>query len=138
MNICLDSFALLAWLQGEAGADAVEAALERHRSAEGNECLVSIVNLAEVYYRIHRARKRRVADTFWRQAMENELPFRVVPADAERVLKAARFKALHPVALGDAFAIQAALECNAHLMTGDPEIMSLAGRISLHVVPLAR
>lgn len=38
---------------------------------------------------------------------------------------ASRIKAGHPVALGDAFAMQLALKLQAPLVTGDPEIIAV-------------
>ena len=43
-------------------------------------------------------------------------------ATPERVLGAARIKAVHPLAYGDAFAIATAAAHGAVLLTGDPEI----------------
>jgi predicted nucleic acid-binding protein len=45
------------------------------------------------------------------------------PATSDRVLAAARIKASHPLAYGDAFAIATATAHDATLLTGAPEIV---------------
>lgn len=43
-------------------------------------------------------------------------------ATPERVVAAARVKAIHPLAYGDAFAVATTMAHRAVLLTGDPEI----------------
>ena len=45
-----------------------------------------------------------------------------------RVREAAALKARHSIALGDAFAVQLAIERRVPLLTGDPEIGALRGK----------
>lgn len=80
---------------------------------------MSWINLGEVYYTIHRTAGASEADAtlaLLRPLLELDA---VTP---ERVLAAARIKALHPLAYGDAFAIATAAARGAVLLTGDPEI----------------
>jgi predicted nucleic acid-binding protein len=45
-------------------------------------------------------------------------------ATPERVMAAARIKAVYPLAYGDAFAVATAAAYDAVLLTGDPELTS--------------
>ena len=81
--------------------------------------LMSWINLGEVYYTIHRAAGGAEAEatlTMLRPMLALD------PATPERVLAAARIKATHPLAYGDAFAIATTAAHRAVLLTGDPEI----------------
>jgi uncharacterized protein len=80
---------------------------------------MSWVNLGEVYYTVHRTAGVAEADstlTLLRPMLALD------SATPERVLAAARIKAVHPLAYGDAFAIATAVALKAVLLTGDPEI----------------
>ncbi len=106
---CLDSWAVLAWLDGEQPAhDRVEGLLDGRPA-------ISWVNAVEVYYRVERDHGRTRADEILNQLrgeMEFDLPG-VAP----------RLKAVKPIALADCFAIATAVAHNAVLLTGDPEIL---------------
>ncbi len=81
---------------------------------------MSWINLGEVFYVVHRAsgsdRARAVVNDL-RHWLRLDLP------TEGRVLEAAAIKARHALAYADAFAIATALAHNAHLLTGDPEIL---------------
>lgn len=138
MSVCLDSFALLSWLQGEPGASVVEAHLARASAGRGNRCWASVVNLAEVYYRLHRSLGTEAADEFWKAAVRGEIPVTIVDATRSRVLEAARLKARFPIALADAFAVQAAREKDVPLVTGDAEIRAVEKSGEVRVSWIAR
>jgi predicted nucleic acid-binding protein len=136
-RLCLDAFAWLAWLQDEPGAAAVQNWLDE---AEGGraECVTSIINLGEAYYRLVRVERREQAESFWRMAVRGTLPVSVKDATRRRVRRAAELKAKHAIAYADAFAVATALEFSATLLTGDPEIKPLEGEQDLHVQWLPR
>lgn len=138
MSVCLDSFALLSWLQGEPGASVVEAHLAKASAGRGTRCWASVVNLAEVYYRLFRSLGMEAADDFWKAAIRGEIPVTIVDATRTRVLEAARLKARFPIALADAFAVQAAREKDVPLVTGDLEIRAVEKAGELRVSWLAR
>ena len=138
MSVCLDSFALLAWLQDEPGAAVVEGYLDRAAQERSFACFVSIVNLGEVYYRIVRTRGPDAADGFWKLVFRGHLPVKPVQATRNRVLNAARLKGAYALAYADAFAIQVALERRVPLVTGDPEIRAVEEREGLKVEWLER
>lgn len=133
MSVCLDSFALLAWLQNEPGAAVVERYLDRAAQEKSFACFVSIVNLGEVYYRIVRTRGPDAADSFWKFVFRGRLPVTPVQATRARVLKAARLKGKYALAYADAFAIQVAMEREVPLVTGDPEIRAVEQSEGLRV-----
>ncbi|MBI4477334.1 MAG: type II toxin-antitoxin system VapC family toxin [Acidobacteria bacterium] len=136
-RLCLDAFAWLAWLQEEPGAAAVQHWLDE---AEGGraECVTSIINLGEAYYRLVRVERREEAESLWRMALRGMLPVSVKEATRRRVRRAAELKAKHAIAYADAFAVATALEFGATLLTGDPEIKPLEGEQDLQVQWLPR
>ena len=120
MSVCLDSWAVLAWLgEGGPARNRIEAALE-HRP------VMSWINVVEVYYRVEREQGRAEADEALldlRAVLELELP------GVKRMVEAARLKATLPIALGDCFAIATAAAHGLPLLTGDPEVLDRAGEL---------
>ena len=129
---CLDAFAWLAWLQDEPGAAAVQGWLDE-AAAERTECVTSIINLGEAYYWLVRADRRNEAESLWRMALRGTLPVSVKDATRRRVRRAAELKSKHAIAYADAFAVATAVEFNAILLTGDPEIKPLEGDQNLRI-----
>ena len=116
MSVCLDSWAILAWLDGE------EPAFSRLERLMPTRPTVSWVNLVEVYYRVERDHGRAAADETLRElraALAPDLP------GTARMIDAARLKARAAIALGDCFAIATAAAHGFALLTGDPEILTL-------------
>jgi PIN domain nuclease of toxin-antitoxin system len=117
VSVCLDSWAILAWMDGE------EPALSRIEEVIADRPLASWVNLVEVYYRVERDQGRDAADETLadlRAALSLDLP------GTARMIDVARLKARAPIALGDCFAIAAAAAHDLVLLTGDPEIIELS------------
>jgi uncharacterized protein with PIN domain len=114
MSACLDSWAIIAWLDGE------EPALSRVEALLPERPVVNWVNLVEVYYRVERDHGRDAADEVLaglRKTFDCELP------GVARMIETARLKASAPIALGDCFAVATAAGAEAILLTGDPEIL---------------
>jgi predicted nucleic acid-binding protein len=119
VSVCLDSWVILAWLDGE------EPAISRVESVIADRPLASWVNLVEVYYRVERDQGRDAADETLadlRAALSLDLP------GTARMIDVARLKARAPIALGDCFAIATAAAHKLVLLTGDPEIIELPDR----------
>ena len=131
-RFCFDAFAWLAWLQDESGAAAVQRCLDEAERGKA-ECVTSIINLGEAYYRLVRVDRREQAESLWRMAVRRALPVSVKDATRRRVRRAAELKASHAIAYADAFAVATALEFSATLLTGDPEIKPLEGEQDLEV-----
>ena len=132
VRACLDAFAWLAWLQDEPGAAAVQRWLDDAEAARA-ECVTSIINLGEAYYRLVRVDRRDEAESLWRLALRGTLPVSVKDATRQRVRRAAELKSKHAIAYADAFAVATAVEFSAVLLTGDPEIRPLQGELRLDV-----
>jgi uncharacterized protein len=131
-RFCLDAFAWLAWLQDEPGAASVQRCLSEAERGHA-ECVTSIINLGEAYYRLVRVDRREQAESLWRMALQGALPVSVKDATRPRVRRAVELKASHAIAYADAFAVATALEFRATLLTGDPEIRPLEGEQDLEV-----
>jgi predicted nucleic acid-binding protein len=116
MSVCLDSWAVLAWLDGE------EPALSRVNGVIDLRPVISWINLVEVSYRLERDHGRDVADetlTMLRASLAPELP------GTARMMEAARLKARASIALADCFAAATAAAHGLVLLTGDPELIEL-------------
>jgi len=117
VSVCLDSWVILAWLDGE------QPALSRLEELLADRPVVSWVNLVEVYYRVARDHGRIAADETLRDlraAFALDLP------GTARMIEVARLKAGAAIALGDCFAVTTAAAHSLPLLTGDPEIIGLA------------
>ncbi|HEU4974511.1 MAG TPA: PIN domain-containing protein [Baekduia sp.] len=116
MSACLDSWAVLAWLDGD------QPATSRVESLLAERPVVSWVNLVEVYYRVERDHDRPAADevlSSLRATLAPDLP------GTARMIEAARLKARASIALGDCFAAVTAAAHGLPLLTGDPELIDL-------------
>ncbi len=116
MTVALDSWAVLAWLDGEEPAtDLVNGALGLLEPP-----IISWINLAEVRHKLSR-RSDPVRASETTAALEDvlvaELPTRAI------VLVAADLEAANPIAFADCFAIATAANFGLELWTGDPEIV---------------
>lgn len=113
----LDSYAVLAWLQGEPGAEAVTAVLRQ--AEQGEACLaMCLVNLGEVLYIVEREASLPAAQAAL--ATVDGLPVEMHDATRELVLQAAHAKARHRMSYADCFALALAERLGASVMTGDP------------------
>jgi predicted nucleic acid-binding protein len=111
---CLDSWAVLRFLEGS-----TPAARRVRQVMRSGRPVMSWINLGEVYYTIHRTAGAAEAESTL-TLLRPLLTLDAVTPD--RVLAAARIKAIHPLAYGDAFAVATAAAHKAVLLTGDPEI----------------
>ena len=128
----LDSFALLAYFQAEAGGLRVRELLEAAR--DGQAALeLSLINAGEVYYLASREQGRTRADEMLRDL--RDLPITFQPATEERIFAAARLKAQYPISYADAFAIALAQELGATVVTGDPEFKTVAAQVKILWLP---
>lgn len=118
MTVCLDSWAIMAWLDGD------EPAFSRVEGRVGGAMCASWINVVEVGYRVERDHGRRRADLVidWCQANIG------LDVPAPRLMRAvARLKAARPMALADCFAVATAAAYGLPLLTGDPEIIGAPG-----------
>lgn len=114
MTVVLDSWAVLALLQGESQAG------RRVQVVLAERPVLSWINLGEVLYILLRRRTRTEALAAVRDIQTVtavELPTEAV------VRRAAEIKATHTMAYADAFAAATAIAHDGRLWTGDPELL---------------
>ena len=115
----LDSYAVLAYLNGEPGAKAVEKAMKDAENSDSS-LLMSEINIGEVYYILSRKRGSEKADYFFDTILKG-LPIEGLPVDLSLILEASRLKAKYPLSYADCFAAAQAIRSEASILTGDPE-----------------
>jgi predicted nucleic acid-binding protein len=115
VTVCLDSWAVLAWLDGDEPAAAIV-----QRELEKQRPVMSWLNLGEVAYQVERRHGPAEAVEIVRRLRSALHLDEVTP---ERVLSAAHLKAANPIAFADCFAAATAHAHGATLLTGDPELL---------------
>ena len=127
-GIALDSFAVLAYLQAEKGAQQVKELL--HQAANGQLSVqMTVINLGEVYYITSRVYGQERAEEVL--AMLKHLPIKLVVADEELTIEASRIKAKHPLSYSDAFAVALAQRHGVSVVTGDLEFSCVENLVSV-------
>ena len=124
----LDSYAMIAYFEDEAGADRVARVLRQvvQGKAKG---YMSVVNWGEVYYSTMREEGVAQAEKVILQL--DKFPIQIVEANRDLTYEAAKLKGKYPIAYADCFAVALSMELNAFLLTGDPEFKRLKERISI-------
>lgn len=115
MSVCLDSWAVLAWLAGDEPAAAIV-----QEAFDGDRPWMSWLNVGEVAYQIERRHGRKEAAFVVGRLRAAAALDDVTPP---RVIAAAHIKAAHPIAFADCLAAATALARHATLFTGDPELL---------------
>ena len=118
----LDSFAILAYLAEEEGADVVEDLLNRAESG-GVNLYLNYVNLGEVYYITFR--EKDVNEANETIVLVKRMPIEFVQVDERIALIAGRIKATYSMSYADAFVAATAIVKEAEIVTGDPEFESI-------------
>ena len=119
MNHCLDSWAVIAWMENnEPAASKVESIIRKRP-------FISTANVTEVYYLTKREHgleaAQRTVDTL-------RVLTQFVPVDEDIAVVAGTIKADFKMSLGDAFCVATATIRNAKILTGDPEIIEANGK----------
>lgn len=117
MAACLDAWALIALLDDEPAAEAVEQLIG------GGGCVMSWINVGEVRYAEAR---RGQADEADRAIAMLPAHMELVDASGPRVLAAARLKSRVALSYADCFAATTAMEFGVPLATGDVGLLGLA------------
>jgi len=125
----LDTWAIVALLQGEEPAASRVKQLLAEADKGSAALFMSVMNLGEVMYCIGKVKGEREAEDTLEQI--RHLPMTIVPATEEAVLAAARFKIRHAVSYADAFAVMTAQRSNGILVTGDPELLRLGSEMQI-------
>lgn len=117
-QLVVDSWAILAFLHKEKTYEGIKAIFtEAHQKK--TKLFLSIINLAEVYYKLIRSVGHE--KSLLTVNSLKEIPMEIIPATDERVLAAAEIKGTYPISLGDCFAAALAMEKKAAILTGDRE-----------------
>lgn len=124
----LDSYSLIAYIEGETGKDTM---IEIFRSARdsGKTCLLSVVNWGEVYYITLREAGQKQADEV--SHLISTLPIHIVPADLELTKQAAIFKSSKRMSYADCFAAALAKHRRIELVTGDKEFKQVESEVKV-------
>ncbi len=124
----VDSYSLLAYIEGEAGAEKM---IEIFRVARdsGRDLLLSVVNWGEVYYITMREVGQERADEV--AQIISTLPIQIVPADLDLTRQAAALKSKRKMSYADCFAVALAKERKAELVTGDKEFREVEKEVKI-------
>ena len=124
----LDSYSLLAYIEGEAGAEKM---IEIFRVARdsGRSLFLSVVNWGEVYYITMREAGHERADEV--AHLISTLPIQIVPADLDLTRQAAELKSKHKMSYADCFAAALAKSRKAELVTGDRDFRQVEGEVKI-------
>ena len=124
----VDSYSLIAYFEGEAGAATMVEVFKSARDS-GRPLLLSVVNWGEVYYITLREagleRAEQVSDTI------SALPIEIVAADLQLTKEAARLKSRGGIAYADCFAAALAMTRKSELVTGDTEFKQVEGTVKI-------
>ncbi len=125
-KIVLDSFALLAYLEKEAGCEKVKKLL----ADNDVHALINDINVGETYYIIARERGLNQADYFTDIIMPS-MPITPLANALHDVIEAARIKSKYSLSYADCFAVATSHRERAPLITGDPEFKKVQDIISI-------
>ena len=128
-----DSYAILAFLEDEKGADLVEKAL-REVVANKARGFLSVINWGEIYYSIMREQGQGQAEVVL--AYVSNYPLELVDADLDLTRVAARLKGRYRIAYADCFAAALAKKNKAVVLTGDPEFKLLENEVKVKWITL--
>jgi uncharacterized protein len=121
----LDSWAILEWINGRQPTTEAVAMLLAESLAGSALLFMSAINVGEVYYFLIKHGKEKLAES-WRES-SGTLPATIEVPTASEIWDAAVLKARYPIAYADAFAAALAQKHGCPLVTGDPELRSIAG-----------
>lgn len=125
----LDSYAILALLEGESGAETVANIVGNDES----KIYLSIINLGEIYYILFRRKGKRTAEEIVDNILSED-SLTVVDAPWSRVKVAAAIKTRGGLSYADAFVLALGKELEAPVVTGDPEIRLAAAGFSVEII----
>jgi predicted nucleic acid-binding protein len=129
----LDSYAMIAYFEDEAGADRVARILRQliQGKAKG---YMSVVNWGEVYY--NTMREGGVAEAEKVILQLDKFPIQIAEVNRDFAYEAAKLKGKYRIAYADCFAAALSVRLNAILVTGDPEFKKMKERISIQWINL--
>ena len=120
----LDSWAILEWISGRQPASDAIARLLAESEAGTTRLFMSAINVGEVYYSLHKQHSEKLSE-WWRESVRT-IPTTIEVPTSDEIWDAALLKARYPIAYADAFAAALAHKYQCPLVTGDPELRSIA------------
>jgi ribonuclease VapC len=130
--VVLDTWALLAYLDGEPAAQHVRQLLRTARRKQAI-VLLSLITYGECLYVIEREQGLQHAQRA--VGIVDQLPLRVMPVDRALVFEAAHMKARYAISYADAFSIALAKRSDGRVMTGDPEFRAVETEVTVQWLP---
>jgi predicted nucleic acid-binding protein len=130
--VVLDTSALVAFIQNEAGADRVEEILKSARNGTC-EVYISFITLAEMYYVTWQEEGRSAALEMI--VLMKSLSLNIVESMERLTLLAGSIKANHRLSLADAFIAATASHVGGILIHKDPEIEQIKDIVSTENLP---
>lgn len=120
--VVLDSYAVIAYVEKQAGYDEVAAIFEEC-VGKNRDAFLCVINWGEVIYHALRNGGEQTA----RLAIDamSALPIEVVEANKDLTIQAARFKASNKMSYADCFAAALAAKKKCELLTGDKEFRQI-------------
>jgi len=126
--IVFDSWAVIAYLEGESAAEKVADHIADAHD-EGIPLLMSVVNAGEVWYIIDREASVNDADRSIHQLRQLGIEF--VDANWTLAHAAGGYKSKKKMSFADCFAAALAKQKGASLLTGDPEFKQVEKEITI-------
>ena len=126
--LLFDSHALLKFFQKEPGHEQVARLLEHAHRARAKK-FICAVNLGEIIY----ITKRVFGDQKKIEVLAHveRLGFTVLPVPNSLIFQAAEYKVEHSISYADCFALAAAMDQKASIVTGDSEFKKVEHLVSI-------
>ena len=124
----LDSYSLIAYLEGEDGAEKMIEVFQVARDS-GRDLLLSTVNWGEVYYITLREVGQQKAEQV--AHLISTLPIQIIPADLELARQTALFKSSKKMSYADCFAAALAKLRKVELVTGDEDFKQVEEEVKI-------
>jgi ribonuclease VapC len=124
----LDSYALLAYFEGEQAGKKVRDILKEAAELD-RELWLCVVNWGEILYVIERRAGKDKREEI--AHLMNQMHLKIVDADQDLTSQAAAYKAKGGIAYADCFAAALAKSKKAELVTGDKEFKEVEGDIKV-------
>jgi len=133
VTYALDSSAVLRYLDDEAGAVRVAEIIKGHVTGK-HAIVMSAVHWGEVAGVTAKAHGRQAVDLVLTRLFS--FGFEIVPATAERAVRAALIKVKRKIAYADAFGVELASDSSEHiLVTADFDLKATAHDIKIEFLP---
>ncbi len=127
----LDSYSLIACIEGEDGADKMIELFQLSRDS-GRDLLLPTVNWGEVYYITLREAGVQKAEEV--AHLISTLPIEIVPADLELAKQAALFKSSKKMSYADCFTAALAKLHKVELVTGDEDFKQVEEEVKILLI----